>query len=76
MSESTLVKMSNCWKSHAAAHISYLTPTVVCNRVHTPHMNRNVDIICDLTRSRSPAHISLATIKGMEIVELMLSKTC
>ena len=21
-SESTLVKMSNCWKSHAAAHIS------------------------------------------------------
>ena len=22
-SESTLVKMSNCWKSHAAAHISY-----------------------------------------------------
>ena len=22
LSESTLVKMSNCWKSHAAAHIS------------------------------------------------------
>ena len=22
-SESTLVKMSNCWKSHAAAHFSY-----------------------------------------------------
>ena len=22
-SESTLVKMSNCWKSHALAHISY-----------------------------------------------------
>ena len=22
-SESTLVKMSNCWKSHAAAHIIY-----------------------------------------------------
>ena len=23
--ESTLVKMSNCWKSHAAAHISVLS---------------------------------------------------
>ena len=23
-SESTLVKMSNCWKSHAAAHIAYI----------------------------------------------------
>ena len=23
-SESTLVKMSNCWKSHAAAHLSVL----------------------------------------------------
>ena len=23
-SESTLVKMSNCWKSHAAAHIVHL----------------------------------------------------
>ena len=23
-SESTLVKMSNCWKSHAAAHIVFL----------------------------------------------------
>ena len=23
-SESTLVKMSNCWKSHAAAHIIYI----------------------------------------------------
>ena len=22
-SESTLVKMSNCWKSHAAAHLSF-----------------------------------------------------
>ena len=22
-SESTLVKMSNCWKSHAAAHITF-----------------------------------------------------
>ena len=26
-SESTLVKMSNCWKSHAAAHISSLSRT-------------------------------------------------
>ena len=24
-SESTLVKMSNCWKSHAAAHLALLT---------------------------------------------------
>ena len=24
-SESTLVKMSNCWKSHAAAHMFWLT---------------------------------------------------
>ena len=23
-SESTLVKMSNCWKSHAAAQLSYI----------------------------------------------------
>ena len=23
-SESTLVEMSNCWKSHALAHITYL----------------------------------------------------
>ena len=23
-SESTLVKMSNCWKSHAAAHMGYV----------------------------------------------------
>ena len=23
-SESTLVKMSNCWKSHAAAHFKYV----------------------------------------------------
>ena len=25
-SESTLVKMSNCWKSHALAHINDLNP--------------------------------------------------
>ena len=25
LSESTLVKMSNCWKSHAAAHIEFKT---------------------------------------------------
>ena len=29
-SESTLVKMSNCWKSHAAAHIGLLSSCVVC----------------------------------------------
>ena len=23
-SESTLVKMSNCWKSHAAAHLNFI----------------------------------------------------
>ena len=54
----------------------YLTPIVVCKSVQTPHMKRNVDMICDLTRSRSPAHISLATIKGIDIVELILSNTC
>ena len=27
--ESTLVKMSNCWKYHAAAHISLVNRTVV-----------------------------------------------
>ena len=31
-SESTLVRMSNCWKSNAAAHISCsLFPFVVCH---------------------------------------------
>ena len=25
LSESTLVKMSNCWKSHATAHIVYIS---------------------------------------------------
>ena len=27
-SESTLVKMSNCWKSHDAAHIAFHTSSV------------------------------------------------
>ena len=30
-SESTLVNMSNCWKSNAAAHIIYLFEEVVLN---------------------------------------------
>ena len=28
-SESTLVKMSHCWKSHAAAHLSFFTCRVL-----------------------------------------------
>ena len=34
LSESTLVKMSNCWKSHAAAHITLMLPfrsTDICS---------------------------------------------
>ena len=26
LSECTLVRMSNCWESHAAAHMTYLLP--------------------------------------------------
>ena len=76
-----LVTMANTTESFSLKILPvdlliYLTPMVVCKSVHTPHMKRNVDIICDLTRSRSPAHISLATINGMDMVELMLSNTC
>ena len=40
LSESTLVKMSNCWKSHAAAHL-YLSAIKLFTRKshHTAHMN-------------------------------------
>ena len=33
-SESSLVKMSNCWKSHAAAHITYMRITAVKARTN------------------------------------------
>ena len=29
LSESTLVKMSNCWKSHAAAHLIFFNGSTV-----------------------------------------------
>ena len=29
-SESTLVKMSNCWKSHVAAHINFPAILIIC----------------------------------------------
>ena len=32
-SESTLVKMSNCWKSHAAAHIFNLYPIYTAKNI-------------------------------------------
>ena len=57
-SESTLVKMSNCWKSHAQAHfISYAwmgvkipaitmsVATIYANTHLRTHMNRNYGII-------------------------------
>ena len=35
-SNSTLVKMSNCWKSHAAAHILYFYKSLVGKQcIHT-----------------------------------------
>ena len=35
-SESTLVKMSNCWKSHAAAHLVFAIHTIIisCQSIH------------------------------------------
>ena len=35
-SESTLVKMSNCWKSHAAAHLFPILTVFVCFVLHFP----------------------------------------
>ena len=46
-SEATLVKMSNCWKSHAAAHIILLhinQKTVIILRIDTVN-DRNVVIL-------------------------------
>ena len=35
-SESTLVKMSNCWKFHAVAHLGSITFTVLCQALEKP----------------------------------------
>ena len=41
--ESTLVKMSNCWKSHAAAHYSSLnTETVICMEMRMDRLSQLV----------------------------------
>ena len=37
MSESTLVKMPHCWKSHVAAHLGSLPPCLlrkICHLIH------------------------------------------
>ena len=43
-SESTLVKMSNCWKSHAAAQISMVTLNRRC--ITVPYMYYGPDSSC------------------------------
>ena len=45
LSESTLIKMSNCWKSHAAAHISAniakrRSPAMPCFDLITKNIDR------------------------------------
>ena len=49
-SESTLVKMSNCWKSHALAHLYYLPLFSILSKIeilcHLNHMVIDTFKVC------------------------------
>ena len=66
----------NSQRRNTAWIVTCLTPSIVWRSVHTPHMNRKVDMSSDLTRCRCSAQISLDTMSGMEIVALIDNSTC
>ena len=70
LSESTLVKMSNCWKSHATAHFFHFSPTVTKASVRPIQDSVNCcGVPLDESQIQSASKTSTRMVVNMVIVD-------